>query len=116
MKKPAMSKWDVAREAGATIEEATKALKENTQVDTTPEKPVKELTARQKWNKECKEKADAAWEAAHPKTVKAAKAVLPRTVSALTPEEQSAWVAKQIESLNKRLTELSAIRLGTATA
>jgi uncharacterized secreted protein with C-terminal beta-propeller domain len=53
-------------------------------------------------------------------TKKAAKAVeparLPRTVAALTPEEQSAWVAKQIESLNRRLSELSDIRAGTAVA
>jgi hypothetical protein len=118
MKKPAKSKWDIARESGATVEEALKVLVDDT-AEVAPEKPAKELTERQKWNRECNKKRDADWEAAHPKTVKAKKVEgprLPRTVAALTPEEQDAWVKKQIEQLNKRLGELSAIRLGTATA
>jgi hypothetical protein len=116
MKKPAKSKWDIARESGATVEEALKVLVDDAAA---PEKPVKELTEKQKFLKEWKEKAKADWNAAHPKPVKEPKkegARLPRTVSALSPEEQSAWVARQIESLNKRLSELSAIRLGTAVA
>ena len=63
--------------------------------------------------KQALEEAGEKWDTENPEKKKSA---LPRTVAALTPEEQSAWVAKQIESLNKRLTELSAIRLGTATA
>jgi hypothetical protein len=101
---------------------------ETTETTTAENTPKKERKARQlsgldqfiKDNmpdkKELRKKLTEEFYRDNPKPVKEKQTGLPRSVKVLEPEAQAAWVNAQIEQLNKRLGELSAIRLGTATA